>query len=436
MTSKPARRGFAPEVGVRDSRTLLPDRDSFYFDMRPLIEDADSGASSLVLIDIDVYGLDFILRTFGPEERDTAVREVGHRITRAAESGTTPYHITQGRFSVVLPNSSCSHATGRARALADTLREPFTVAGISYHLDAFIGISHYPTHAGSLSELVRASVFACHQARGSESQYAVFDPNVDEDERYRFRLMIDLEQALKNKSGIQMIYQPQVELESGCCTGVEALCRWDHSEFGPIPPEQFLPFVEQSPLMLPLTEATLELGLRDLEYWRSRGFAGGLAVNLSPTLFRKPGILERLLEHFRLLDTGMDQVHFEVTETGIMDQPRRAVHTLSELRKRGCQVAVDDFGTGHSSLAYLADLPVDSIKIDMYFVQNLSKPWGRAIVGAAATLADKLGLISIAEGIENESQLRQCRELGVTIGQGFHVARPMFKEELEQWLGL
>lgn len=126
----------------------------------------------------------------------------------------------------------------------------------------------------------------------------------------------------------------------------------------------------------------------------------------------------------------------EVAETGIMDKPNRVVDMLQELRTGSSKAAVDDFGTGHSSLAYLADLPIDIIKIDMYFVQNLSKPWGRAIVGAATTLADKLGLVSIAEGIEDESQLEQCRELGVTIGQGFYLGRPMFKNEFEQWLSI
>src|SRR5690606_38787447 len=130
---------------------------------------------------------------------------------------------------------------------------------------------------------------------------------------------------------------------------------------GPIPPGHFLPFVEQSSLMMPLTESVLSIGLRDLAVWQSRGFEGSLAINLSPALFRRSDLLERVFEHFRFSNMRFDRVHFEVTETGIMDQPNRAVRTLSELRQRGSKIAVDDFGTGHSSLVYLADLPVDII---------------------------------------------------------------------------
>ncbi len=436
MPNKPTDSELGLNAGAKDSRTLLPNRDSFYYDVKPLLEKADAGELCLVLLVIDIEGVDFILRTFGPVERDIAIREVGRRIQDAAEEETTPYHINQGRFAVLLQNGSFTHATQQAEALADVLHEPFKVAGISYHLDVFVGISHYPNHADSLAELVRTGVFACHQASTLESRYATYDRAIDEEERYRFRLMLDLEQALEEEKGIRLAYQPQVNLQTGACVGVEALCRWEHPSKGPIPPGEFLPFVEQSPLMMPLTEDILGIGLRDLNRWQKQGFEGSMAINLSSALFRKSDMLERLLDHFRYANMPMDQIHFEVTETGIMDQPKRAVNTLCEIRERGSQIAVDDFGTGHSSLAYLADLPIDIIKIDMYFVQNLDKPWGRAIVSAAATLAEQLGLVSIAEGIEDESQLDQCRELGVTIGQGFYIGRPMFREKFEGWLGI
>ncbi len=425
-----------PAVG-RDSRTLLPDRDSFYRDVAPLIEAADAGQRSLVLLDIDIEGLDFILRTFGPAERDTLVRQVGERIREASANGTRAYHITQGRFAVVLSDEhTYRQSARRARSLVNALRKSFDVLGISYTLDANVGISNYPNQAGSLAELVRTSVFACHQAREKGADYATFDAELDEQERHRFQLMVDLDQALESQSGIRLAYQPQVDLQTGQCVGVEGLCRWNHSVLGPIPPGHFLPFVEQTSLMMPLTEATLGLGLEDLAAWRSRGFRGTLAINLSPTLFRRSDLLDRLLDHFRFSNMGMDVLHLEVTETGIMDQPNRAVHTLSAIRERGSQISVDDFGTGHSSLAYLADLPIDTIKIDKYFIQNLSQPWGEAIVGAATTLAEKLGLTTVAEGIEQESEYELCRELGVAVGQGFHIGHPMFRDDFEQWMGM
>ncbi|HKJ88094.1 MAG TPA: EAL domain-containing protein, partial [Gammaproteobacteria bacterium] len=268
------------------------------------------------------------------------------------------------------------------------------------------------------------------------SGYAIFDGTWDQQERERFRLMVDLGEALHAGGQIQVAYQPKLELGTGRCTGVEALCRWNHPEEGFIPPGHFLPFVEHTSLLLPLTEAVVANSLADLASWQDRGFDGDLAINLSPTLFRDPDFKERLLDQFRYANLDPGQVHFEVTETGIMEEPNQGIHTLSEIRGWGCKVAVDDFGTGHSSLAYLADLPVDSLKIDKHFVQGLAHPWGEAIVGASVTLARKLGLDTIAEGIEEEGQLRKCRELGCDCGQGFYLGRPMFRKDFEHWLGL
>lgn len=422
--------------GARDSRTLLPDRDRFYQDLMPLVAEAECRGTTLVLLCIDVDGLDFILRTFGPQERDVLVGEVGRRIRETTEAKTTSYHTTQDRFAVVLTETTYQHTTRQAQALVDALRVPFDVAGIAYQLDAHVGISHYPNHADSLGELARTAVFACHQARQSDRDFAAFDQALDEQERHRFRLMVDLEKALEHPGEIRLAYQPLVDLASGQCVGVEGLCRWKHPTLGPVPPGHFLPFVEQTSLMMPLTEAVLGQGLEDMATWRKRGFDGILAINLSPMLFRRSDLLARLLEPFRFSGMEADSVHFEITETGIMGQPNRAANTLAEIRSRGSRISVDDFGTGHSSLAYLADLPIDTIKIDKYFVQNLAQPWGEAIVGASATLADKLGLTTVAEGIEREADYHKCRELGVDLAQGFHIGYPMFGEDLEQWLGI
>ncbi|MEX2367709.1 MAG: GGDEF domain-containing phosphodiesterase, partial [Pseudohongiellaceae bacterium] len=314
------------------------------------------------------------------------------------------------------------------------LEDPFVVAAVSFHLDVHVGISHYPNHATTISDLVRTSAFACHLARQQHSHYSTFDKELDEWERHRFRLLTDLNQALKERSGIQLAYQPLINLKSGICEGMEGLCRWHHSELGDIAPGDFLPYVEQTPLIMSLTESTMDLGLENLARWSKDGFTGSLAINLSPALFRHPGLLERLQDLFRFHNISPERVHFEITESGIIEQPNRAVNTLNELRSWGSRISVDDFGTGHSSLAYLADLPIDTIKIDKHFIKHLSRPWNEAIVGATAMLADKLGLGCVAEGIEEESQLQKCRDLGVTLGQGFFIGKPMLQQAFGNWI--
>lgn len=422
--------------GTRDSRTLLPDRDSFYRDMEPLLAETDAQGSSVVLLCVDVEGIDFALRTFGPFDRDNLVQQVGKRLHDLIGNGSDAYHITQDRFALVLQGATHRQATRKAEALVEGLRDPFALAGVAYSLSAYVGISHYPNHADSISEWVRTSVFACHKARTDRLAYAIYDRHRDNRERERFRLMVDLEKALGNQTQIQLAYQPIIDLETNQCTGVEALCRWHHPRLGLIPPGRFLPFVEQTALVRPLTETVLAAALRDLATWRDRGFGGYVAVNLSPVLFQQPDLLDCLFEHFRFSNMSLANVHFEITETGIMEQPNRGANMLGEIRKEGSRISIDDFGTGHSSLAYLADLPIDAIKIDKHFVQSLSRPWGEAVVGAACTLARTLGLTTVAEGVEDERTLHKARDLGCDFAQGFFIGRPMFKTALEKWLEL
>lgn len=421
---------------VRDSRTLLPNRDSFYRDVTPLLEEADSADTSVVLLCIDVEGIDFALRTFGPFHRDDLVRQVGQRLRELSEADIHAYHINQNRFAMVLSGVMHREVTQKAMAVVEGVHGPFELSEVAYRLEAYVGISHYPNHADSVSEWVRASVFACHQARTEQIPYAIYDRERDVRERERFRLMVDLERALESRKEIQLAYQPIIDLKTDKCVGAEGLCRWHHSQLGLIPPARFLPFVEQTPLVMPLTETVLDTGLRDMTAWRQRGFEGHVAINLSSALFQRFDLLDRLLEHFRFSNVNLDNVHFEVTETGIMAQPNRGANILAEIRDRGSRISIDDFGTGHSSLAYLADLPIDAIKIDQHFVQNLTQPWGEAVVGAACTLAEKLGLATVAEGVEDEMSLRKARELGCNFAQGFFIGRPMFKEQFEQWLKL
>ncbi|MEX0901374.1 MAG: GGDEF domain-containing phosphodiesterase [Pseudohongiellaceae bacterium] len=421
----------APEL---DSRSGLPRRDNFYQDIPAVLERIRAKGGTFVLLVIDVIGLEFVLRTFGPQERDNVVRDIGHRIRETAGADSLSYHITQGRFALVLPEFGYAHALEQANELVAALDRPFEVAGVSYHLKAFTGISQFPNHASTLSELVRTAVFACHQARKQLIPCAAFDKELDEWERYRFRLMTDLEMALKRGEDIELAYQPVVDLATGRCEGMEGLCRWTHSELGAIAPNHFLPYVEQTPLMMPLTEATISIGLRNLSVWSSAGFSGSLAINLSTSVFRHPDLIDRLLQQLRFYNIRAERLHFEITETGIMEHPERAVSLLTEIRKQGSRISVDDFGTGHSSLAYLADLPIDTIKIDRHFVQNISCPWGEAIISATATLADKLGLKTVAEGIEDEAQYRKCLELGINYGQGYYIARPMPEDDFRVWI--
>ena len=417
-----------------DSRTKLFSRDRFYQDVDPLISEGRLLISSLALLVIDIDGLDFILRTFGPSQRDVVINQVACRIQQTIGAQHTAYHITQDRFALVFREFQITEIEQMAEQLSKALTEPFQVAGVSYNLKAYVGLSVYPEDASSVSELVRTGVFACNKARSTDERYMLYDKEQDERDRERFYLLLDLEKALSNDAEIEVAYQPQINLNGEYIHGVEALCRWRHPKLGLIPPGHFLPFVEHSPLMMPLTEKILRTGLQDVAGWEKLHFTGNLAVNLSTASFGVPDMKERLTAILDKAQVSPERIQFEITETAVMGCLDHAISVLSDLKRAGYGIAIDDFGTGHSSLAYIADLPIDTIKIDMHFVQNMDKSWGRAIVSAASVLAENLNLRTCAEGIETEAQLDVCRQLGVSFGQGYLIGRPMFKPEIEDWL--
>ena len=196
-----------PEEAIRDSRTHLANRDTFYRDMGPLLSDHDPDELDLVLLVLDVDGIDFALQTFGPFHRDTLVRDVAERLGEGASGKATPYHIMQGRFALVLSGVSYRQATRTARSVVEAFRQSFQVNGAPYRLEVQVGLSHYPNHADSLSEWVRTAVFATHQARVKRCGYAVYDQDWDRRERERFRLMVDLGEALD--AGGQMRLAPR-----------------------------------------------------------------------------------------------------------------------------------------------------------------------------------------------------------------------------------
>ncbi|MCA1766930.1 MAG: bifunctional diguanylate cyclase/phosphodiesterase [Idiomarina sp.] len=418
----------------RDSRSKLLSRNEFYRDVNPLISDGKLLIESLALMVIDIDGFDFILRTFGPSQRDNVVEQAARRIRQTIGNEYVLYHITQDRFALIYRELNLAEVEQIAAELLKALRDPFQVSGVAYILNGYVGLSFFPDDASSVSELVRTAVFACNKARTTDDQYMLYEKHQDDKERERFYLLLDLEKALTNDSEIEVAYQPQINLGAGEIYGVEALCRWRHPKHGIIPPDHFLPFVERSPLMMPLTEKILRTSLKDTGDWEKLGFNGNLAVNLSTALFGVPGMRDQLNLLLDDSTISSNRIHFEVTETSVMERVVRAIEILSEFKSSGYGVSIDDFGTGHSSLAYISDLPIDTIKIDMHFVQNMDKPWGRAIVGAASALAENLNLRTCAEGIETEEQLKACKELGVSVGQGYFIGRPMFRTEFEGWL--
>ena len=302
------------------------------------------------------------------------------------------------------------------------------------HVDASVGIAVCPDHATEPATLLQRADVAMYQAKSARSGWQLYIFRPGEHGRDRLQTIQDLRTAL-DQSQFLLHYQPKVDLRTGRVAGVEALVRWRHPGQGLLYPDTFLPLAEQTGLMRSLTSTVLQTALQQAQAWRQAGLDISVAVNLSVANLidtHLPVEVGNLLAGFGLPASALK---LEITETTLMVDPVRSGEVLGALRALGVRIAVNDYDTGYSSLAYLQQLSVDELKLDKSFVlPMLQDPGAAAIVRTTIDLAHSLGLRLVAEGVETDAHLRELARLGCDLAQGYHLSRPIPPDDLTPWL--
>jgi len=324
-----------------------------------------------------------------------------------------------------------------AQLVLDGLEAPFMLeAEQSVRLRATIGITLFPQDGETAEVLLQRAEHTMTLAKSyARSGYQFYIASVDSKIRKRRQLEKDLHEAM-DKNQLHLVFQPQVAYPYRRVVGVEALLRWRHPQHGWVSPDQFIPLAEQSGLIIPISDWTLEQCCRQLRQWHRAGFEGlRMAINLSTVQLRHvglPQIIGRLMKDYQLPPGSLE---LEVTETTLMEDIDAAAQHLRGLRKSGALIAIDDFGTGYSSLNYLRNLPLDKIKIDKSFVQDvLDDEDDATIVRTIIQLGKNLGMQVIAEGVETRAQEAYVIAQGCHEGQGYLYSKPLPAEELVTWL--
>ena len=266
-----------------------------------------------------------------------------------------------------------------------------------------------------------------------EPRFAIFEPDMEDALLRRWSLRQALARALEEQE-FELCYQPRIELSDGRCSGVEALIRWEHPDFGRVGPDQFIPLLEESGAIVETTQWVLHRSSRELGSWLGEDTRRSFSFNVSTRALADSEFAEALKHAVGLWTLDPRQLVLEVTETAVWDDREPSIRALQDLRSRGIQVAIDDFGTGHATLEYLRQLPADEIKIDRTFVVDMLDRGDDAyLVQVVIDLGKRLGLKVIAEGAEELEQLRRLRDMGCDCAQGYAVARPMPQAELLAW---
>lgn len=390
---------------------------------------------ALLFIDLDRFKL--INDSLGHAAGDQLLQLVAQRLREIGRQTDTLARLGGDEFTILLPD--VGHVE-EARVVADkvlaVMKQPFVVGGRDIFVSASIGISMYPDDSADVDVLMKHADTAMSSVKKQgRNGFHIYTDALDQRSLRRLELENQLHTALERQQ-LVLHYQPQFDLLEGRIRGVEALIRWQHPELGMISPAEFIPLAEESGLIVPIGAWVLETACRQAHAWREAGFPDlVMSVNLSVRQFFREDIVRLVMQAIDEYCLAAHVLELEITESVAMEDVAYTIRTLKSLAAAGLQLAIDDFGTGYSSLSQLKKMPVKILKIDRSFVQDISiDPDDAEIVNAVITMAHRLGLKVIAEGVESEAQLAHLREQQCDFAQGFLLSRPLPAAELEQLL--
>ncbi|MEV8309860.1 bifunctional diguanylate cyclase/phosphodiesterase [Streptomyces flavidovirens] len=422
------------EEQLRDPLTGLPNRHWLLQRARPVLEEAQSTGtrSALVLIDLDRFRA--VNDTLGHLAGDRLLLQIADRLRLALPRGAEAARLGGDEFAVLLATADSTTSAQRiARHLVAELSSPLDLDGLTLVLEASAGVAVFPDHALDAEGLLRRADVAMYQAKRDRTGVEVYESKRDSNTPDRLGLLGDLRRAL-DAGDVELHYQPKVRFD-GQVAGLEALVRWVHPERGRVPPDEFIAIAESSGLMPHLTEYVLETALAQVARWRAQGLNTPVAVNVSPRDVHTPGFAGAVAARLARHGVPAGSLQLEITEHVLLEDPQRAADTLAGLTGHGVKMSLDDFGTGYSSLVHLRRLPVSELKIDRSFVARLAVDNEDAeIVRCTVDLAHSLGLLVVAEGVEDDETWERLRDLGCDAVQGWLVAAAMPPDEATAWL--
>jgi diguanylate cyclase (GGDEF)-like protein len=424
------------QQGYTDPLTGLANRAQLHIGLSAALEFTTPDGSRPAVLFVDLDGFKIVNDTLGHAVGDELLVKVAKRLREAVAEPSTVGRFGGDEFLVLLPAcGALTEATTTAQEVLDALVVPFEVSSHTVSVAASIGIAWAGQHADggttTTGDLLRRADTAMYRAKvGGRGRYSVFQEQMYDDLVRTLERERDLREAIE-KDALTAHFQPVVALATGAATGAEALVRWPR-DGTLVPPMEFIELAEETGLIVPLGRQVLRRACTALATWRHAGFADlTMSVNLSMRELESPTLVDDIRAELDRAGVPADRLVVELTESTLMRDVTAMSDQLSHLRELGLRVAIDDFGTGYSSLARLRWLPIDILKIDRSFVDELdTDPLSRSLARTVLQLADALGHDVVAEGVERESQREVLLELGCRIGQGYLFARPLPLEQL------
>jgi diguanylate cyclase (GGDEF)-like protein/PAS domain S-box-containing protein len=416
-------------LALHDPLTDLPNRALFQEHLTVAIANAERSGSGGAVLFIDLDDFKLVNDSFGHAVGDELLTIVSRRLRESCRAGDVVARQGGDEFLVLVQGAADEGAPGAAaqavaRKLRAALAKPFPVAGTDLYVTPSIGASLFPADGDTAETLLKHADIAMYAAKdGGRDGYRLYQPPRRDSAR-ELTIAAQLRHA-ERRDQLELYYQPIVDLGTSCIVGAEALIRWNHPDAGMLPPGDFLSAAERTGLIRPITAWVLERACIEVRRWCDQGLDLYAAVNLPPAYWH-PAAIRRVIATVESFGLSADRVMIELTEQAAMTEIADLEPLLAEIHSHGLRLAIDDFGTGYSSLERLCRLRPSMIKIDRSFVKDLPENRNAAVlVETMITMAEKLGIQCLAEGIETEAQFAFLRERGCRLGQGYLYSRPL-----------
>ena len=431
-----------------DTLTGLPNRSLLELKLAHILVKSRTKSTNIGLLVLRLNQFHEIDNTLGKQNHNKILKLASTRLSNVSKN-LMPYktvhidskntervaYIEDGVFAIVIESSAPhNEAIQTVETVLETMKQPVDYQGMAIDLGPSVGLAFYPDHGKTPGVLIQHAQIAEEAARVKHDSYAMYSSFIDPYSTRRLALMGELREALK-ENGLELYFQPQVNVSSSTLVGVEALLRWHHPTHGFIPPEEFIPLAEKAGLMRPLTHWIFDTAISYLASLSKKGFTLQMAINLSAKNLREFDLVEQLMVRLETHQVSPHSLVLEVTETAMMEDPELALSLLRQMDDNGIHISIDDFGTGYSSLSYLSKLPVKELKIDRAFVSGmLERKEDMTIVQATISMSHSLGLTIVAEGVEEDEILQVLNRIGCDIVQGNYISQPLAGADFERWL--
>lgn len=419
-------------IAYHDDLTGLPNRRNLLKNLEQEVKESKKLNTSFALFLLDVNRFKNVNDGLGHKVGDLFLKEISARLMAIGRQGDTFYRLNGDEFVYILKDvTKIDEMTERMLTI---FKESFCFLNYEFYSSASIGISLFPDHGDTVSDIIKSADMAMYEAKKKNGNVSIiYSDDLSGITDSFLMLETKLHHALQNNA-FELHYQPKITMETGKMEGMEALIRWIDEDLGFVPPDQFIPFAEECGLISEIGEWVLKKASMQVKHWNDTyNIKLRVAVNISPKHLAEQTFVERLQKILEEVALDPTQLEIEITEMSMMDQNSDLICKIQNLKKMGITISIDDFGTGYSSLSYLKQFPIDALKIDRSFIQNISKEeTGIAMVEAIIKVAHALNLDVVAEGVEEERELQILKDHSCEFVQGYYFSKPLNVEDFTQ----